>query len=226
LSGDRLAKRIDGNQKTSEESIMQKEIPHDALAASRAGRVVGKVARVARFAGAACLVTVVGATQAASNEVVLTRNAAVGAKFAAPGPRTCSSRSQPASGSLSAANARAYVICGSEMDYQGGAENLFLFSQVKVQVSRGRPYEHVRDSLQDIDPHKLVYDIRGSSVAWVCGLPGGPNKPCARTVNPNDEGKCYQTTFDEWRCTWGDFSVSMSTDTRLMVAPPTLAEAE
>lgn len=163
--------------------------------------------------------------------VTLTRDASVGAKFGAPGPRSCSSTTQPTSGPISPAQARAYVICGHEMDYQGGSESLYLIGHVQVQVASGRPYEHVRDSLEQIDPHKQVYDIRGSSVGYQCSLPskleGAPQlQPCRRTVEQNDKGLCYQTTFNEWRCTWGDLTAPMSIDTRTLVSAPAEADVE
>ena len=182
--------------------------------------------------GAGGLLALSGAVLAAPGGtagVVLTRDRAAGAKFHAPGPRTCSSTTQPSNGPISAAQARSYVICGYEKVYQGGAEQLYLIGNVQVQVSSGRPYQHVRDSLEAIDPHKLVYDIRGSSVTYTCSQPyTGPAlpkpQPCRRTPNPHDEGRCYQTTFGDWRCTWADLTAPMDTDTRTLVPVPTEAE--
>jgi hypothetical protein len=178
--------------------------------------------------GLSCLV--VAGAALAQGGVTLTRDAAIGAKYGAPGPRTCSTTALPKSGAIGAAQARAYVICGYEKDYQGGSRNLYLIGHVQVQVGAGRPYEHVRDSLQDIDPHKQVYDIRGSSVKYSCALPGETvlpkSKQCTHTVEKTDEGKCYQTTFGEWRCTWSDFYAPMSTDTRLNIPAPSLADVE
>ena len=171
------------------------------------------------------------AVGAGGSPVTLTRDAAAGAKFGAPGPRTCSTTALPAKGPISAAQARAYVICGYEKVYQGGNLMLYLIGHVQVQVSAGRPYQHVLDSLPAIDPHKPVYDIRGSSVTYACSMPyDGPALPkpqqCRRTVNTNDEGRCYQTTFNDWRCTWGDLSAPMDTDTRTLVPPPAVSEVE
>lgn len=160
----------------------------------------------------------------------LTRDAAIGTKFGAPGPRSCSSTSQPSRGPISAAQARAYVICGYEKEYQGGSDNLYLVSHVQVQVSNGRPYEHVRDSFEQIDPHKQVYDIRGNSIIYQCSLPGAypasKASLCRRTINQNDKGICYQTTFNEWRCTWGDLTAPMTTDTRTLVPVPSEADLQ
>ena len=164
-----------------------------------------------------------------SGGITLTRNAAIGAKFGAPGPRSCSSMNQPSRGPLSPEQARAYVICGYEQDYQGGQEELFLVGQVQVQVSRGRPYEQGPDTLDQIDPRRPVYDIRGTSVTYLCSLPSvisPTDRRCSRTVNANDKGLCYQTTFNEWRCTWGDLTAPMSTDPALNIPPPKPSDVE
>ena len=162
----------------------------------------------------------------AETAVTLTRDAAIGAKYAAPGPRKCADTRQPTSGPISPAAARAYVICGGE----GLSDStLILQSKVQVQVGKGRPYIHVRDSLEAIDPSQPVYDIRGTSVRWTCSALGGvlpQSKLCTRTETPNNEGKCYRTTFGDWRCSWADFTAPMSTDTRLNRAPPSESEAE
>ena len=101
---------------------------------------------------------------------------------------------------------------------------------MQVQVANGRPYEHVRDSLENIDAHKAVYDIRGSSVKYSCVVPGATplskSQQCSRTVEKTDQGKCYQTTFNEWRRTWSDFNAPMSTDTRLLIPVPPASELE
>ena len=120
------------------------------------------------------------------------------------------------------------MICG----YEGQLDSLHLLGHVQVQVGRGRAYEHVRDSLQDIDPHKQVYDIRGTSVAWSCldphQMPSVMTRAqqCTRTMWNAAQGKCYQTTFNDWRCTWGDLSAPISTDTRLRVPPPQVADVQ
>jgi hypothetical protein len=166
----------------------------------------------------------------AQGGVTLTRDNAIGAKYGAPGPRSCSTTSLPRSGAISPAQARAYVICGYEKDYQGGSRSLYLIGHVQVQVGNGRPYEHVRDSLQDIDPHKQVFDIRGSSVKYSCAWPEDTVLPkarqCSRTVEKTDEGKCYQTTFHDWRCTWSDFYAPMSNDPRLNIPAPSASDVE
>ncbi len=166
-----------------------------------------------------------GVAQAA---VTLTRDAAIGARYGTPGPRRCSTTTEPRQGAISSEQARDYVICGHEVESNG----LDLFGHVQVQVSRARPYEHVRDSLQDIDPRRPVFDIRGASLVFSCldprQMPSSLTRAqqCTRTQWNSAEGKCYQTTFGDWRCTWSDFNAPMSTDTRLRVGAPSLADVQ
>ena len=162
--------------------------------------------------------------------MTLTGDTAAGGKVQAPGPRRCSTTALPRGGAITPALVRASVICGFEKDYRGGADSLYLIGRVQVQMGAGRPYKHVCDSLADIDPHKRVFDIRGFSVRYQCEVPGasvrGKARQCSRTIEAHDEGKCHQTTVCDWRCTWGGFSAPMSTDTRLRVPAPPMAEVE
>jgi hypothetical protein len=180
-----------------------------------------------RIASAALLFAPFASPDAfAAEPVALVRDAAIGAAYGAPGPRRCASTTQPTKGAIGPAEARAYVICGAE---GVTGSTLMLQAKVVVQVAKGRPYIHVTDSLQAIDTSQLVYDIRGTSVRYACAARGGvlpDSKLCTGTETPHDEGKCYRTTFGDWRCTWGDFTAPVSTDTRLNRAPPSESEAE
>jgi hypothetical protein len=189
--------------------------------------VSGEIMVLRSSLGAACLLlsAFIGVPQAFAVE--LTRDEAIGAKFGAPGPRVCSTMSEPQNGPLTADEARAYVICGTEADSQGGSENLFLLSDVEIQTIQSRPFND--DGFDGIDPSKTVYDITGTSVVWVCSMLDSVlplDQQCKRTPNPHDTGVCYQLTTGEWRCSWGDFNVPMSTDSRLNVPAPTLGEVE
>lgn len=165
---------------------------------------------------------------AASSAITLVRDATIGAKYAAPGPRECSTHTVPQSGSLTADDARAYVICGVEG--VSGSDTLTLLSNVVVETIAERPYNADSDAFDSIASDKPVYDINGHSIVWTCVTPGGvltQNQLCTRQDTPSDTGRCYQTTLAEWRCAWSDPAHSViNTDTRLRVAPPTLEEAE
>src|SRR5690348_10104578 len=63
---------------------------------------------IIRIAAALAFTLAVSATAQAAN---------VGAKYGARNPRTCATRTAPASGPISAAQARAYFICASFHDF-------------------------------------------------------------------------------------------------------------
>ncbi len=171
----------------------------------------------------AALLLLAACGQAASNDggITLTRDAATGAKYNAPGPRSCSTTKLPAKGALSPEQARAYVICGQEGTY-GSGPDLALVSQVKIEVARGRPFNIRTDSFQSIDPTQTVYDIRGSLVSFNCGYRGAES--CKRGEQRAGEGICFRTTFGDWRCTFYDRNNDIVKNP--LVKPPTLAEAE
>lgn len=164
-------------------------------------------------------------TQAQTQDIPLVRDAATGARYGAPGPRSCTSRHEPQSSALSAVEARAYVIC----DNEGlNGDTLLLFAKVSVSVSPGRPYNYATDNFQGIDTSKPVYDIHGSSVNYTCVTPDPERtdfQPCTRIEDPNAQGRCFQDADADWHCSW-TASVSASTDTRLRVPAPTMAEAD
>ena len=167
-----------------------------------------------------------GGVTGGAGGVELMRNAAAGAPFQAPGPRTCVSTTEPKGGAITPAQARAYVICGYEHADQ---DTLMLLTNVQVQVGRGRPYNPLTDFADTVDTHATVYDIRGTSTAYTCSardMSAYGVKRCGRSVFPANEGRCFQTTFGEWRCTWNAPGFMPSTDTRLNVDPPSPGEAE
>ncbi len=127
----------------------------------------------------------------------------------------------PARGAPSAAQAAEDVICAQEHVFGSSSSLLGLVDNVRVQVGAGRPYIHVRDSFQDIDPHQLVYPIRGSFRSDACSELVGPNgsperrgRNCSVRENPNASGVCFTTTFGDWRCDVQNNAVPLNTDTR------------
>jgi hypothetical protein len=167
-------------------------------------------------------VTACGSAEASdTGGIVLTRDAAIGAQFNAPGPRSCSTRKSPASGKPTPEQARAYVICSLEGTYGSGPQ-LALVSQVKIEVGRGRPFNILTDSFESIDPTQTVYDIRGSLVSYDCGY-AGPNS-CKRGDQRDGSGICFRTTFGDWHCTFYDRKNDIVKNP--LVKPPTLAEAD
>ena len=160
-----------------------------------------------------------GASEAANpaaagqdGDVVLTRDDAVGAKYGAPGPRTCSTDKVPASGPPSAAVIAKYVICGREEE-RPTEPALYLVDQVQITgVANGRPYNPNEDvNMSKIDINSPIYDISGSLVSYHCnrlqqpgGYDGGPDyKPgtqCSTDREPKAKGACYLNTLHEWSC--------------------------
>ncbi|MGI8509128.1 MAG: hypothetical protein ACR2MQ_07375 [Gemmatimonadaceae bacterium] len=101
-----------------------------------------------------------------------------------------------------------------ELEGETGSGSLFLVESVRVQVGAGRPYQHVVDSFEDIDPHQSVYPIRGASTSYVCGALYTPQqiaagwasnrgKNCSGYQHEQMTGVCYTTTFADWRCNFG-----------------------
>lgn len=144
----------------------------------------------------------------------------IGARYGARDPHICADTRAPARGAPSAAQVAQYVTCAQEHVF-GSSSLLGLVENVRVQVGAGRPYIHVTDSFQDIDPHQLVYPIRGSYRSYACGEIVGPNgspdrkgRNCSVRENPNAKGVCFRTTFGDWRCDMNDLTVPLNTDTR------------
>lgn len=140
----------------------------------------------------------------------------VGAKYQSRDPHTCASRTAPASGPISAAQAKQYFICDAEIETRSSVDSstLNLVTGVSVQVGAGRPFlmgsDDTGDNVADgIDPHFTVYPIRGSFTEWSCkpiaeAFPAGQN--CSRQPMPHATGICFMSSFKEWHCHMQDLS--------------------
>ena len=128
-----------------------------------------------------------------------------GKPYGARDPVTCGSTAAPASGGPSAAQAARYVACGVEKVSSG---NLYLVSDVKVQVGAPRPFLPRVDSGVDVDTSKQVYPIRGSFRRYICdpvsSYMGNAGKNCAYANETEAKGTCYRTSFGDWRCSMLD----------------------
>ena len=137
----------------------------------------------------------------------------IGAPYAARDPRTCADKTLPKTGAPSAAKATEYVICSAE------AVNVYLYlvEDVKVQVSKGRPYNIREDiNVPNIDIKVLVYPIRGSYKRYSCD-PTRPDRTnykrnCTIYTAPNATGLCYKDTFGDWHCGMTDARTGDYTD--------------
>ncbi len=121
--------------------------------------------------------------------------------------RTCPSRSEPKSGSISAKQATIYAACSYEEQkvFNTAVDFVDILSlQVSPKSRRATFSEH---ELNQIDIEKPVYDIRGSIVVYSCHntlsgtYPRGRN--CTVYTQPKSHGKCYQTVFSDWYCALG-----------------------
>jgi hypothetical protein len=119
-----------------------------------------------------------------------------------------------------AAEAAASVICNGEGER--GNESLFLLEDVKVtQIGKGSPYKPGVDfNVDDLDPHFLIYPIRGSFKKYQCGKPDASDggKSCRLYDEANAQGRCYKDTFGQWQCSMDDKTVGFNDYTE--VAPP------
>ena len=126
-----------------------------------------------------------------------------GKPYGARDPKTCDSRSAPAKGAISAAQAAVYFTCDSEG--VTGLKQLNQVADVKVQVApSGRPFNVSTEPYADIDPAEPVFNIRGSFVLEFCvPLDGSivkPGKNCQALDESIATGVCYKSTFGDWHC--------------------------
>ncbi len=153
-----------------------------------------------------------------------------GAKYGTRDPHACADRRAPAGGAPSAAQAALYAQCDGEGPY-GSQGRIGLMDNVRVQVGGGRPYQHVQDSYEDVDPRQPVYPIRGSFTLYSCdplrtarevasGFADNRGRNCDALDEPSATGVCYKTTFADWHCTLTDIKADVVRDTRRGVAPP------
>jgi hypothetical protein len=99
------------------------------------------------------------------------------------------------------AQAAALVQCTMDVDRPAG---LFLMQDVKATLGAARSYQSEIDSdLAEIDLAAPVYPLIGSLKIYWCspvgvGYPAGKN--CMLSPTPYAVGKCWKTTFGEWKC--------------------------
>jgi hypothetical protein len=133
----------------------------------------------------------------------------VGARYGARDPVNVASTKAPKHGAPTAAQARAYLISGLEHEKGSGTlAELYLTEDVKLEIGKGRPYEHPEGG-EDIDTKALVYPVRGSYTYYTCypinvAHPAGKN--CKKVEFPNAAGICYKTTFGDWKVLMTDIT--------------------
>jgi hypothetical protein len=133
--------------------------------------------------------------------------------FKTRGPRTCNSvTSVP-----TVAQIPALIQCGFESKT---AYDISLMTNIKVQAGGFRKYSEFQDGYAtSIDTSAKVMPIRGSMVQWLCSQDrDNPGANCARVNKPQAEGKCFKTTFGDWKCGMSDTN---HIDMEYRLAPPT-----
>lgn len=133
--------------------------------------------------------------------------AGIGQRFGAHDPRTCASQKEPSRGAPSASQAAHYFICGAESYTSsfGTGQTLVLVSDVKLDVGKGRPFNPLTDSFQNIDPSQTVYPVRASYFSYNCGPIGylgvAAGKNCMKGEGKNLGGIMYKDAFGDWHTT-------------------------
>ncbi len=140
---------------------------------------------------------------------VLVAQKGVGAQFGSRDPYTCSSKTFPKSGPITAAMARQYIICGAE-EGDGSARSIWLLEDVTVDVGKGVVTHYITQA--DQDPNGRVYALRGSLKQYLChkvqhGEFENGGKNCALWHKTGATGKCYRTTFGDWTCSMNALDV-------------------
>lgn len=165
-------------------------------------------------AALAAVIAFVGATSIA-------QATGVGAKYASREPHTCASRTAPASGPITAAQAKQYFQCDTEKlaTSSGDDMTLTLVTGLNVQVGAGRPFmmnsDNTGNNVDDgIDPHFTVYPIRGSFTHYTChtltAFNSGVGRNCLKQEMPHATGICFMSSFKEWHCHMQDISQPMT----------------
>jgi hypothetical protein len=87
---------------------------------------------------------------------------------------------------------------------QDRATGLFLMQEVKIAMGTPRNYDvEIDGDLKEIDPAAPVIPLSGSLKQYWCspvgvGYPAGKN--CTVSPMPQAVGKCWRTTFGDWKC--------------------------
>jgi hypothetical protein len=129
-------------------------------------------------------------------------------------PQTCSSRSEPRNGPISAAQAIKYATCDAEGDQvvpsPGIASFLEIFSLQVGSARRVSPEDIVRYG-ETINQSKPIYEIKGRAVLYACSRIKGFAVIAKRGSNCqtwgstdsasiNSRGKCFTDFANKWRC--------------------------
>jgi hypothetical protein len=138
----------------------------------------------------------------------------VNTEFATRDPRQCTGfTAQP-----SVAAATILIQCTMDGKSSG---YINLIQNVTVQLAGPRAFIYTSDSfLNEIDTKAPVIPLRGSLTAYGCSTANTvtvAGKNCESYEIPAGTGRCWKTTFGDWKCTMG----GANANARRAIAGPT-----
>jgi hypothetical protein len=138
----------------------------------------------------------------------------VNTDFATRDPRQC--KGYTAQPSVAAAT----VLIQCTMDGKSSGY-INLIQNVTVQLAPARAFIYRSDSfLNEIDTKANVIPLRGSLTAYGCSTANTvtvAGKNCESYDIPAGTGRCWKTTFGDWKCSMG----GANANARRMIAGPT-----
>jgi hypothetical protein len=131
-----------------------------------------------------------------------------GAPYGSRDAHTCGSTKAPGKGAPSEKVVTEAILCSTE---HVASQMLYLVEDLKVEIApKGRPYNPSSDLMTDIDTDVPVYTIRGSLNKWQCAANSdilkNQGKNCSRYAQPQANGRCYKSTFGDWKCSMIDLN--------------------
>jgi len=117
--------------------------------------------------------------------------------YAHRGPRKCKSLTTPPN----KAQAMVLVQCTMEQETPAG---MTLEQDIKLEIGLPRKYDKTWDwNLKEVDPGTQIYPLTGSVKEYWCSpisamTPAGQG--CKVSPIPQALGKCWLTTFGDWKC--------------------------
>jgi hypothetical protein len=131
----------------------------------------------------------------------------IGKIYGTRDPKTCVPSAQRVDGPLTVERARESFLCSQEHEVGG---YLYLIENLTLQVGKGHPPGDEMSYEADLDWDSLVFPIRGSFTQYQCkplnadrafgGMFYNVGTNCSAYDQPHANGKCFKTSFGEWRC--------------------------
>jgi hypothetical protein len=131
-----------------------------------------------------------------------------GAAYGSRDAHTCGSTKAPGKGAPSEKVVTEAILCSTE---HIASRMLYLVEDLKFEIApKGRPYNPRSDLMTDIDTDVPIYSIQGSLTTWQCSehsdIMKNQGKNCNRYDQPKANGRCYKSTFGDWKCSLYDLN--------------------